>query len=45
MPEVEGLEECEVRQVEDVLSLVRRAEANRSVAGTDMNERSSRSHR
>jgi hypothetical protein len=45
MPEVDGLEEAPIVTVDDVLTVVQRAEANRTVAGTDMNERSSRSHR
>eukprot|EP01134_Creolimax_fragrantissima_P000545 CFRG0545T1 len=43
-PYIEGLYSELVQSVDNVLALVKRAEGNRSVAGTDMNERSSRSH-
>ncbi|KNC75341.1 hypothetical protein SARC_12130, partial [Sphaeroforma arctica JP610] len=43
-PYIEGLHSEVVSSVACVLRLVTRAESHRSVAGTDMNERSSRSH-
>jgi kinesin family protein C2/C3 len=41
---VPGVHVAEVGCMQDVLDALKRGEANRTVAGTDMNERSSRSH-
>lgn len=41
---IEGCTVCSIQNLNDMLKIIKKGEANRTIAATDMNERSSRSH-